>query len=318
MTSLNKEFVARQIKPITTERRDADFVALCKKAGEIRGGSTSAVGDRCRVGNDVVDFFTFEERLNTRSKYDIHFYDFLERIEEFKEKKFIRNMLVYYENVKNKNKTKNKYVVMKEVFNICIGAINIFRPLVAMEVYAKYKPTSVLDICAGWGGRCIGAAAMGVPRYTGLEINVSLREGYFKMLQYLMQREEVSTTMHMMFGDALHVNCDALPKYDMVFTSPPYYFLEKYSHNSGYKNKKDKNERFYLPLFRKFYDGLALGGHFIVNVNKDIYGACCVPLLGEADETLPFKKSKRQNEYSEGIYVWRKLGDAKLAKETAV
>jgi hypothetical protein len=78
------------------------------------------------------------------------------------------------------------------------------------------------------------------------------------------------------------------------------------------------NERFYLPLFRKFYDGLALGGHFIVNVNKDIYGACCVPLLGDSDETLPFKKSKRQNEYSEGIYVWRKLGDAKLAKETAV
>ena len=57
-----------------------------------------------------------------------------------KKRNLYQNMLKYYEDVKNKNKTKNNYIVLKEVYNICISAINIFRPLVAMEIYNKYKP----------------------------------------------------------------------------------------------------------------------------------------------------------------------------------
>ena len=297
---------AHKIKPITPAQRDTDFADLITKAERMRGGSTTEAGDRCRIGNDVVDFFTFEERLYTRSKYNIHFYDFVERIDEFKEKKFIRTMLTYYENVKNKNNTKNEYVVLKEVFNICIGAINIFRPLVAMEIYAKFQPTSVLDICAGWGGRCVGAAAMGVPRYTGLDININLQSGYDDLIAYLQTRPGVSTDMRMVFEDALNVDVETLPAYDMVFTSPPYHFLEKYSHNTPYQNKQDMNEHFYVPLFTKYFTHLQPAGWFVLNVNAEIYESCCVPLFGEAHECIPLKKSKRQNKYGESLYAWKK------------
>jgi hypothetical protein len=80
-------------------------------------------------------------------------------------------MLEYYDKVKNKNKTKNKYIVLKEVYNICISAINIFRPICAMEVYDKYKSERVLDFCAGWGGRLVGACALNLKKYIGIEIN---------------------------------------------------------------------------------------------------------------------------------------------------
>jgi len=301
---LSEKEIAYQIKPITRSMVDADYSLLCTKASDLRDGKQGVVTDRSRIGNDVVDFFTFEERLRTRSKYNIHFYDFVRRIDEFKEKKFVRNMLTYYKEVKNKNNTKNEFVVMKEVFNICIGAINIFRPLVAMEIYAKYRPTCVLDICAGWGGRCVGAAAMGVPNYIGLDINKGLMEGYANLVPYL--QEKSVTKVDMRFCDATQTDYGALPSYDMVFTSPPYYFLEKYSHNSEYANKPAMNREFYEPVFTQAYKHLVPGGRFVLNVNREIYESVCVPLLGEAHDILPFKKSKRQNEYSESIYVWKK------------
>jgi hypothetical protein len=64
------------------------------------------ISSRCRIGNNIVDYFTYAERLNTKGKYDTNYYEFIERIEEFKKKLFILNMLKYYNEVKNKNKTK--------------------------------------------------------------------------------------------------------------------------------------------------------------------------------------------------------------------
>jgi hypothetical protein len=66
------------------------------------------------------------------------------------------------------------------------------------------------------------------------------------------------------------------------------------------------NDNFYCPLFKKTYEYLLPGGVFILNVNKEIYDTICIPLLGVSDVIHPFKKSKRQNNYTESIYVWKK------------
>jgi hypothetical protein len=298
--------VSKQIKPITLEEAKRDFQSL--KEFALTG---KAVTDRCRIGNNAVDFFTFEQRLHTKGKYNTSYYEFVERIDEFSGKKFIQTMLNYYSTVKNKNKTKNQWVVWKEVYNICISAINIFRPLVAVDIYRKYKPKSVLDICAGWGGRMVGAAALDVERYTGIEINHALKEPYQRMMEFLKEEGSGSNTS-MLFQDALAVDYGALPKYDMVFTSPPYYFLEKYQNNAEYKDKDDMDKRFYAPLFKMVYLHLSPGSgmaHMILNVNKEVYDRVCLGLFGEASEKIPLKKSKRQNEYGEFLYVWVKYGE---------
>jgi hypothetical protein len=54
------------------------------------------------------------------------------------------------------------------------------------------------------------------------------------------------------------------------------------------------------------WEHLKVGGHYCLNVNKDIYENVCVELLGEANEFLPLVKRKRFNEYEEYIYVWIK------------
>ena len=130
----NKEFISRQIKHITMDIVDKEMNQLI----EI-GKTAYTISPRSRIGNNIVDYFTFTQRLETKGKYDINFFEFIERIEEFKKKKFIQTMLTYYKEVKNKNGKKNDYIVLKEVYNICISAINIMRPLNCMEIYTKYQ-----------------------------------------------------------------------------------------------------------------------------------------------------------------------------------
>jgi hypothetical protein len=66
------------------------------------------------------------------------------------------------------------------------------------------------------------------------------------------------------------------------------------------------NEYFYIPIFTKTYNGLQKNGHYIINVNKEIYENVLKELLGEALDSFPLKKSKRQNNYTEMVYVWVK------------
>jgi 16S rRNA G966 N2-methylase RsmD len=298
MVVLDKPNIANQIKNISMEQVEREMNKLI----EI-GVNAHMESPRARTGNNVVDYFTFQQRLETKGKYNVSFYEFVENLEEFKEKKFIQTMLTYYSNVKNKNNTKNEYVVLKEVYNICISAINIIRPIVYMEIYTKYKPTAVLDFCAGWGGAAVASSALNIPHYTGIEINTSLRTPYKNLIDYLNTKS--ACNINMIFKDALCVDYSKL-YYDLVFTSPPYYFIQKYENNIEYVNKREMNEHFYKPIFTKVYDGLQPGGHFIINVCNEVYQRVLIELFGNAHEMYPYKKSQRQNKYSEMVYVWRK------------
>jgi hypothetical protein len=293
-----KTIISKKIKNLCENDAVADFLEL-KKIGK----NAETISERCRTGNNVVDYFTFKERLHTRGKYNVNYFEFIANIEEFEKKKFIVNMLKYYDQVKNANKTKNNYLVLKEVYNICISAINIFRPVMAMEIYEKYKSKNALDFCAGWGGRLVGACALNIEKYTGIDINFSLKTPYAAMESFMEPLS--STKINMIFNDALNVDYSAID-YDTAFTSPPYYFLEKYENNNNYSSKKDMNENFYKPLFEKTFKHLKPGGYYILNINNEIYESVCLNLFGSADEYFSLKKSKRQNNYSEYIYVWHK------------
>ena len=296
--SLDKAFIANQIKPITM----ADVEKEMNQLIDI-GKGASNIGPRSRIGNNVVDYFTFTQRLETKGKYDASFFDFLRNLEVFKKKKFIQTMLTYYAEVKNKNGTKNEYIVLKEVYNICISAINIMRPLNCMEIYAKYNGTRVLNFCAGWGGSTIAAAALKLDTYYGVEINSDLQAPYAEMSAYLATKSP--TKIEIVIGDALEVDYSKM-NYDLVFASPPYYSLEKYPHNTSYDSKREMDDKFYKPLFERTYNGLQKGGHYIINVCKEVYEKVLKELLGPAHESFPLKKSKRQNDYNEMVYVYKK------------
>ena len=84
-TQEQKREIANYIKPITLDEVNKEFAELVKI-----GTNAHTVGPRSRLGNNLVDYFTFVQRLDTKGKYDASFYDFLQNINEFKKKKFIQ------------------------------------------------------------------------------------------------------------------------------------------------------------------------------------------------------------------------------------
>ena len=298
VTNEKKKKISRLIKNITLDIVEEEMNKLI-----CIGKNAHNIGPRSRIGNNVVDYYTFAQRLETKGKYNISFYEFIERIDEFKEKKFIQTMLKYYKESKNKNGTKNDYIVLKEVYNICISAINIMRPLNCMEIYTKYKASRVLNFCAGWGGSTVAAAALNLDAFYGVEINTDLKIPYDNMVFYLQTKS--ATFFNIQICDAVTADYTKMI-YDTVFTSPPYYFLEKYANNAKYNSKKEMDEKFYKPLFAATYQNLQSGGHYIINVCKEVYDNVLKELLGDALEVFPLKKSKRQNNYTELVYVWKK------------
>ena len=298
-TKQEKIAIARYIKDIKIEHVEEEMNKLIKI-----GEKAEIISERSKIGNDIVDYFTFLQRLETKGKYDINYFEFLVNLDTFREKKFIQTMLKYYEDVKNKNKTKHEYKVLKEVYNICISAINIMRPLNCMEIYTRFNAKRVLNFCAGWGGSAVAAAALNLEAYYGIEVNNDLKEPYDDMVTYLRTKSNTEFSIHICDGvDFDYSSID----YDTIFASPPYYFIEKYANNIGYKSKKEMDEKFYNPIFSKSYNGLKKGGHFIINVCKEVYDNVLKNLLGEAHIIFPLKKSKRQNNYTEMVYVWHKI-----------
>ena len=118
-----------------------------------------------------------------------------------------------------------------------LGKVTMYRPLMAKKVVAyladkdKLKDVHVLDVCAGWGGRMIGAKSVEgggsvKVHYTGIDPC----EKTYDALRAI--RDELGLTnvtlIHKPAEVALQQEQE-LGTYDIALTSPPYYNLELYS-----------------------------------------------------------------------------------------
>ena len=89
----------------------------------------------------------------------------------------------------------------------------------------------MLDPTAGWGGRMLGAWALGID-YTGIDTNVNMKPAYDSMIEMLNSKTPAifeEPKLQMLWQSALDVDFSTLD-YDFVLTSPPYVNLEIYEH----------------------------------------------------------------------------------------
>lgn len=290
-TKKDKKRIANAIKPITLKKAKDNYEKLRKTV------KNKTLRKTDRVGVDFVDYFTFPERLNTVGNKGINFYDFYYNKKKYLNKTYVKKFLKYEKKLQI-NEEKKWY----RIFNFYFSSINVFRPILAAELYKKYSAKCVLDPTMGWGGRLIAAAALDID-YIGIDLNTELKRPYENMIKTI--QPHTKSKIQVFFEDALKMNYSKF-KYDMVFTSPPYYNIEVYHNMTRYKTKEDWNTTFYRPLITETFKHLSRGGMYCLNVPAEIYDKNCVPILGEADEKLPLVKNSRNNGYKEFIYVWKK------------
>lgn len=262
-----------------------------------------------RKGNEAVQYHTDFERYGTPVKGKNDFYTLWKNREFFKAKPYINRMYNYIRaNKKSVPEGISKELsIWKSIGGVYFSTAQIFKPLLAMTYYCRFQPkVAVLDPTMGWGGRLLGACALDIPHYIGIELNKNLKAPYAEMVR--MVRPYTDTRITLKFMDALNVDYSKL-KYDMVLTSPPYYNIEIYEGTVA-KSKDQWDEGFYKPFFEKTYGGLMKGGHYCMNIPVEVYDRVAKPMLGAASILIPLAKVQRQRgggeTYKEYMYVWKK------------
>ena len=154
--------------------------------------------------------------------------------------------------------------------------IGEFPPHKARDIAKHYKvnsKSSVLDPCAGWGGRMIGVSVV-CDNYTAFEPSSLTFAGLKKLEAYLQSFSvDFSADLHMVpFENARLVK----ESFDFALTSPPYYNTELYSDEisnslNRYKDFDEWCSGFYIPMIKKTMRYLKDGSVFILNIGSRKY-----------------------------------------------
>lgn len=190
-----------------------------------------------------------------------------------------------------------------QAFQLWYGTVNQFKPSVAKYIYDRYSPKSVIDFSAGWGGRCLGAIHKKIP-YVGIDTNTDLKVCYEELKE---NNPDADFKIHYQPAETFDFST---VNYDMIFTSPPYFTLEKYQNMPEYASKSDFLERFFYPVIRSSWESLMQGGHLVLNMPEEMY--LSVKDLPPVKEILKMPIASRFSKFSkekrhECIYVWQKL-----------
>ena len=206
-----------------------------------------------------------------------------------------------------------------ECFRINLGSVVMFKSTTAKYLYKKYKAKSVLDPTAGWGGRMLGAWALGI-NYTGIDTNVEMIPAYTDMINFLDEQtgfdndlfEVQKGKLEMIWQSCLDVDFSKID-YDFVLTSPPYVNLEIYEHMEEWSSDEVFYRGFFIPLWQKCVDNIKKGGHVCFNISPKMYDDAVkfglTPCDDEEDllqqmgqKVDALKKGKKKQDK---IYIWK-------------
>lgn len=206
-----------------------------------------------------------------------------------------------------------------------------FRPATAKAIYEYFGAKNVLDFSSGWGDRLAGFHASSAESYVGIDPNKTLITGYKKQIvayNYLNKEKPVT----MIEGCAEEVQFKS-KKFDFVFTSPPYFNIERYTQEDNQSFKRHRKiddwlNKFLFKAIKNAWDCLETGGHMAINIS-DVYSnhtinKICDPMNdyistldgAEFDGCYGYRMAKRPNSgalknkegvFCEPMWVWKKV-----------
>jgi len=203
-----------------------------------------------------------------------------------------------------------------------------FRPSAAKAVYDLFEAKNILDFSAGWGDRLCGFLASDAVSYTGVDPNKEAVSKYCDMIDQFGAEEDVT-----IFNDCAEDVDYGDRKFDLVFTSPPYFDLERYTAETNqswkrYKKLNDWLENFLFASIENAWNHLEEGGHLILNIS-DVYthhtvNKICDPMNDFIDSLSKsqyigcwgYQMMKRPNcksfkgktgKFAEPVWIWKKI-----------
>ena len=157
-----------------------------------------------------------------------------------------------------------------------------FKPNVAKVLYDKLGSKNILDFSAGWGDRLAGFYASETSEYY---VGIDPRKENHPIYN---EQSEFYDTHRTMFEPKKKVEFICSPAeevdftrytdtFDTVFTSPPYFNVERYSYDDTqswvkYKEIDEWNENFLQKTLKNLWCSVKSGGYLLVNIS-DVYSS---------------------------------------------
>lgn len=257
-------------------------------------------GKRGNTGLSIVDFFTKEERKNTIGGKNISFNTFRELWDE-KYSLITYNQKLFDWYNTNRPNADTEYIIFR-IFCVYWRCPMTMRPIIPLELFKQFNPKKILDPCCGFGSRLLSANVFGADSYIGIDTNTNLSQPLLDFSNWLSLKSNTKNTF--IFQDCLSVDYSKLD-FDFIFTSPPYYNVERYNHMTTRRTKAQWDTEFYIPLWNLLWKSLK-EGHMAINVNQEIYNRTLLPTLGTPTHILPLNSKHTSKTYKEFIYVWEK------------
>jgi tRNA1(Val) A37 N6-methylase TrmN6 len=141
-----------------------------------------------------------------------------------------------------------------------------------LNIIKIFRPTKMLDMCAGWGDRLFASIIYGKTDYIGVDPNSKLAPRYEKIIDDFANSEHIYKVISEPFE-----SCD-LEQYisngqlfDFMLSSPPYFISEKYSNEPtqalNYKTVDSWFKNFMYPSIDKIHSVLKDYGYMCMIIN---------------------------------------------------
>lgn len=206
--------------------------------------------------NIITDLYTESARVHAKiygllSPYE-YWIKYQERIKEFAMQKYGNTSL---------------YALRESIYFSCKEATT-FSPLLSKCIYDYFieNTGNVLDPFSGWGDRAIGAiASPKVKSYQGVDCNKALIPGYTALKNELDDRSKID------FCISTFEDFKTDQKYDLIFTSPPFFDFEIYSSSlsqsiTGHDTYKSWFNKWAKAILRKMVNLLSENGTLILHI----------------------------------------------------
>jgi hypothetical protein len=238
-------------------------------------------------GNKTLYHFQLENLLNVRRPHKLLLREVYE--DPIEKEKLMKE-------VEKRNRTGTLPIKIFECFRINRGSVVFFKPCTAKFLYKYFNATSVLDPCAGWGGRMLGAWALDI-NYTGFDTNTDLKPAYDDMMTLLTPKQQ------MRWESSLTADFSTID-YDFVLTSPPYINLEIYNNMTPFKNNRQFYIEFLIPLIDKCRLHIKPGGKVAFNISPRMYEDLILCGYEECDVEFDLVQQGKGAKKGDKIYIW--------------
>jgi len=162
-----------------------------------------------------------------------------------------------------------------------------------------------LDMSAGWGDRLIAAIALGLMEYRGYDPNEDMNSAYQTIIEELGDKYRHSVNI-----EPFETAIPGMGRYDVAFTSPPFFDFEIYSEagtqsTSKYRTVKEWTEDFIIPYAQNAMNALRDGGYLVLYIeqHEHDYVTRLIEELGEPEilymgyDDVPNRRP---------FYIWQK------------